>query len=168
MKDKTDGQQLSWFSSCASASDTASPPQSLNMRSKSVTHCSLASRWWRWLARLWICCGEASCWPGCCRCCGRAVPPWLEGTAQSPEPGWTKRLPGPAATAAHPQARCLGTASCSQPCWWLNKSPQFLFKLPEVAPEGWKKSFEPWWYTETAPSQFREGTKMRLKGGRIE
>lgn len=111
-----DFHRASWLSNCVTPSTRC-----LNMRSNSVTYCSSASRWWLWLTLLWICCGEAVCWPGCCCCCWRVGLLWLVGIVQRQGLGLTDSLPGPAAMVVPLLAKWRELASCSQPCWQLNE-----------------------------------------------
>lgn len=108
---KFDFHWASWLSSCVTPPPPP-PTRCLNMRSKSATYCFSASRWWLWLVLLWICCGGAASWPGCCR-------GWLVGTVQRQGLGMKEGPPGPAVTVVPLLAKLWELASCSQPCWRL-------------------------------------------------
>lgn len=109
-----DFHRASWLSNCVTPSTRC-----LNMRSNSVTYCSSASRWWLWLALLWICCGGAVWWSDCCR--WRADPLWPVGIVQRRGLGLTDSPPAPAVMVVPPLAKWRGLESCSQPCWQLNE-----------------------------------------------
>lgn len=74
------------------------------------TYRSLVSRWWQWLALLWICCAQVLCLLLCCcegvlRPCQGGSGPW-RGLESCPDPG-RKVVPR--------QTRRVQLESCSQP-----------------------------------------------------